>query len=161
MLLYLKQKVFSIGDKFKVYDFNGNEKYMVEGEILTLTKKLHVCTPEGHELAFIEGKLLSFLPRFYISRNGIQIAEMVKKITFLRQEYFIDGFNWTVNGDFLAHEYTISDGTKNIVSVSKRWMTFGDTYEISIADGVDEINALCAVLIIDACIERQNSNYHH
>jgi uncharacterized protein YxjI len=39
--------------------------------------------------------------------------------------------------------------------VSKEWMTWGDSYEISIEDGVDEIDALSVVLVIDACIEAE------
>lgn len=39
MKLYIKQKVFSIGAKFSVKDEAGNDKYFVEGEILTLGRK--------------------------------------------------------------------------------------------------------------------------
>ena len=35
MKLYIKQKVFSWGDKFTVKDEFGNDKYIVEGEIFT------------------------------------------------------------------------------------------------------------------------------
>ena len=42
MKLYIKQKVFSRGDKFRIYDENENDKYYVEGEVLTLGKKLHL-----------------------------------------------------------------------------------------------------------------------
>ena len=42
MKLYLKQKVFSWGDSFTVYDENGNDKYYVEGEIFSFGKKLHI-----------------------------------------------------------------------------------------------------------------------
>ena len=38
MSLYLKQRVFSWGDKFSVYDENGAVKYTVEGEIFTFGK---------------------------------------------------------------------------------------------------------------------------
>ena len=40
MKLYIKQRIFTWGDKFSIYDENGNEKYYVEGEILTFGKKL-------------------------------------------------------------------------------------------------------------------------
>ena len=38
------------------------------------------------------------------------------------------------------------------------WFAWGDTYEIDIADGVDEVMALSVVLIIDAVIDSQNSS---
>jgi hypothetical protein len=37
-------------------------------------------------------------------------------------------------------------------------MTWGDSYELDIADGVNEITALAVVLAIDAVIESQNNN---
>ena len=54
MNLYIKQHIFTWGDRFSVYDEAGNEKYQVEGEIFTWGKKLHLCDMQGRELAFIE-----------------------------------------------------------------------------------------------------------
>ena len=42
MNLYIKQHIFTWGDKFSVYDEAGNVKYNVEGEIFTWGKKLHL-----------------------------------------------------------------------------------------------------------------------
>lgn len=39
MKLYIKQKVFTIKDKFTVKDEAGNDKYFVEGKLLSLGKK--------------------------------------------------------------------------------------------------------------------------
>ena len=46
MKLYIKQKVFSIKDKFTIKDEEGNDKYFVEGKILSLGKKFHVYNME-------------------------------------------------------------------------------------------------------------------
>ena len=51
MKLYIKQKVFSWGDKFRIYD--ENDKYYVESEVFTFGKKLHLYSQSGSELAFI------------------------------------------------------------------------------------------------------------
>ena len=37
MDMYIRQKVFSIGDRYNVFDINQNLLYRVEGEILTLS----------------------------------------------------------------------------------------------------------------------------
>ena len=42
MKLYIKQKVFSWGDKFTVKDEAGRDRYYVEGEVFTFGRKLHV-----------------------------------------------------------------------------------------------------------------------
>ena len=152
MKLYIKQKVFSWGDKFRIYDEFENDKYSVEGDVFTFGKKLHLYDQNGTELAFIHQKVFSFLPKYFISRNGADVAQVVKEFTFFHQEYSVEELGWTVSGDFFAHDYEISGAGRTVASVSKHWFTWGDTYEIDIASEADEIMALCVVLIIDAVL---------
>ena len=158
MNLYIKQHIFTWGDKFSIYDETGKEKYYVEGEIFTWGKKLHLYDLQGNELAFIEQEILTFLPKYHISRNGYEIAEVVKEFTFFKHEYRVNGLGWQVHGDFWDHEYEITGEKGSIASVSKEWMTWGDAYEISFGTGVDEVAALAVVLVIDACIEAERRN---
>ena len=158
MKLYLKQKVFSIGDKFYVYDENGEEKYRVEGEIFSFGKKLHVYDTNDREVAYIRQKVMAFLPRYYIERDGVEVAQIVKQFTFFYQKYEIRGLSWEIEGDFFDHEYEIKEGDRSVVTVSKQWLSWGDTYEIHIAPGVDVVNALSAALVIDACIDAARSS---
>lgn len=152
MELYMKQHIFSWGDKFTVYNPDGSDRYHVKGEVFSLGKKLHVYDLLGGEVAFIQQKFFSFLPKFYITVNDKFTAEVVKQFTFLRHEYIVNGLDWSVEGDFWAHEYSVSHDGEVIATVSKQWFTLGDAYRISILDGVDELTALCVVLVIDACM---------
>lgn len=158
MNLYIKQKVFSWGDKFTVYDEGGNPKYYVEGEVFTFGKKLHLYDLSGNELAYIEQKIFTFLPKYYIYRNGQTVAEVVKEFTFFHQEYQVNGLGWNVHGDFFDHEYEVENYGTMVASVSKEWFTLGDAYRISTYGQVDEINALAVCLVIDACIEAERNN---
>lgn len=158
MNLYIKQRIFSWGDRFSIYDENGNERYHVDGEVFTFGKKLHLYDLGGNELAFIQQKVMSFLPKYYILRNNSQIAEVVKEFTFFKQEYSVNGLGWQVHGDFWAHEYEITSSGRLVASVSKEWLTWGDTYQIHLSNEADVVNALAVVLIIDACIDAQQNN---
>ena len=158
MNLYIKQHIFTWGDKFSIYDETGNEKYHVEGEVFTWGKKLHLYDMHGRELSFIEQEILTFLPKYHISRDGVEIAEVVKEFTFFKHEYSVNGLGWQVQGDFWDHEYEIIKNGQVIASVSKEWMTWGDSYEIRFGQGVDEVTALSVVLVIDACIEAERRN---
>ena len=108
MKFYIKQHIFSWGDRFSIYNEMGEEVYFVEGEVFTLGKKLHLTDRNGREIAYIHQKLFSFLPRFYISRDGQETTEVVKNFTFFHQEYMVEPQGWCVSGDFFAHEYSIS-----------------------------------------------------
>ena len=91
MKLYIKEKVFSWGDKFTVKDASGADKYIVEGEVFSWGKKLHVYNMAGEEMAFIKQEIWSFLPRFYVFCGGRQVAQIRKEFTFLFPKYSIDG----------------------------------------------------------------------
>ena len=158
MNLYMKQKVFSWGDKFDIYDSAGNPKYTVEGEVFSFGKKLHLYDLAGNELAFIQQKIFSFLPKYYISRPGFGDIQVVKEFTFFHPRYNVPELGWEIDGDFWDHDYEIGQNGKMIAAVSKEWFTFGDAYQISIGSYEDEITALAVVLVIDACIEAQQNN---
>ena len=158
MDLYMKQKVFSWGDKFSIYDEAGNEVYYVEGEVFSFGKKLRLYDMAGNELAYIEQKVLSWLPKYYIKVNGETIAEVVKEFTFFKQEYTVNGLGWKVHGDFFDHTYDISESDTLVAGVEKEWFTWGDAYRIRIAPSKDTVAALSVVLVVDACIEAENNN---
>ena len=105
MKLYIKEKVFSWGDKFCVKDALGEDRYVVEGEIFTLGKKLHVYDMLGREVAFIKQELLTFLPCFAVWTNGEEIARVQKEFSFLFPRYSIEGLGWEIEGSFWEHEY--------------------------------------------------------
>lgn len=149
MKLYIKQKVFSWMDQFTVWDENGNDRYHVEGEFFSWGKKLHVSNLAGQEIAFIQQKVFSFLPKFFVYVDGREVAEIVKEFTFLFPKYRIDGLGWDIDGKFMAHDYQITQNGCSIVTIHKEWMTWGDCYELDIADGTHEIAALAVVLAID------------
>ena len=156
MKLYIKEKVFSWGDKFTVKDEFGNDKYMVEGEVFSWGKKLHVYDMAGNEVAFIKQEVWSFLPRYYVFCGERQVAEIKKEFTLFFPRYTIAGLGWEIEGSFTAHDYVISQNGRAIVSISKEWMTWGDSYELDIANPADEIVALAVVLTID-CVTESNS----
>lgn len=152
MKLYMKQKVFSWADTFTVKDVYGEDKYFIKGEVFSWGKKLHVYDRSGREVAFIRQKLWTFMPRYMVAVNGTDVAEIVKEWTFLRPRYSILGPGWEVEGSFWEHDYEITEGGRPIVSIRKEWMTWGDTYELDVADPANEIMALAVVLAID-CVQ--------
>ena len=156
MKLYIKEKVFSWGDKFSVKDAYGEDKYTVEGEVFSWGKKLHVYDCSGREVAFIKQEIWSFLPRFYVYCGGRQVAEIKKEFTFLFPRYSIAGLGWEIEGSFLAHDYQITRNGQTIVTISKEWMTWGDSYELDILNPADEIVALAVVITIDCVAESQS-----
>ncbi|MBE6107655.1 MAG: hypothetical protein E7192_03350 [Erysipelotrichaceae bacterium] len=157
MKLYIKEKVFSWSDQFTVKNEHGEDKYFVEGEVFSWGKKLHVYDTAGIEVAFIKQEVWSLMPRYTVFCEGEQVAEIKKEFTFFFPKYSIEGLGWTIEGQLMAHDYEIFQDGCPIVTIRKEWMTWGDSYELDIADPDDEIIALAVVLTIDCVTEAASS----
>ena len=155
MKLYLKQKFYSWKDRAWVKDETGADRYFIEGKALSIGKKLWIMTPQGEQLAYIRQKVPTLMPRFIVEIGGNEVAQIVKKFTFLKPKYEIEGLGWTVQGDFMAHAYTVFEGEREVVRIHKQWMSWGDSFEVDIASGTDELLALSVVLAIDAVMDSQ------
>jgi len=149
MKLYIKQKVFSFTDRFIVKDEKEEDKYFVEGEMFSMGHKLHIYDISHKEVGYIRQKLFTFMPKFEIIINGIVIGDLIKKFTFINQSYYLDGTDLRLTGDFWAHDYTLYQGEYDVMTMSKEWFTWGDSYVLNISDQIDEILCLAIVLAID------------
>ena len=157
MKLYIKQKVFSWKDKFFVKDMHGDDKYYVESDFFSFGKKLHVYDMHQREVAYIEQKITFMLGEYHVYQDGRETAVIRQKFSWFHPKYEIDGPGWEVSGSAWMHDYEITHHGQPVVTISKEWMTWGDSYELTIADPQDEILALAAVLVIDCVIAAQNN----
>ena len=159
MKLYIKQKVFSLASRFNITDEDGNERYTVEGELLSLTRRLHIYDCRGEEVSLIHRELFSFMPRFVVERNGRQTACIKKRFTFLKPVYDIEGKGWTVQGDFFSHDYQIVDQSGEIIaSIHKVWMSWGDSFELDLISSEDEVDLIAVILAIDIVMDSESSS---
>ena len=157
--LYIKQQVFTAIDKFTVKDENENDVYLVEGDFVQIGgKKLHIKDINGNELAMVQQKLLALLPKFFVFIKDEQAAEIKKKIALFGSKYEVVGPGWDVKGDFFGHDFTVKNGDEEVVSLHKAWLSWGDSYELEFASGVDEILALAVVLAVDIAIEQERES---
>lgn len=158
MKLYFKQKVFTLRQRSNIFDRYGNVLFTAKAEIISLGRKMHIYDDMNNEVAFVQQRLLRLLPRFSVYTDGQHIADIVREFTLLKPRYHIEGLDWQINGDFFAHDYSISGAGRHIASIHKRWMSWGDSYEIDIADGQDIIMVLAVIIAIDCVIDQsQNS----
>ena len=157
MRLYMKQKVFSMKDRFTIKNEAGEDVYTVEGKFISLGKKLHILDPNGEEVAFVKQELLTFLPKFTVLQHDEPVAQIQKKMSFLKPKYIVTGLDWTIEGDVFGHDYTVFAGEQAIVSIHKKWMSWGDTFELDVAEDADPTLTVAVVLAIDAVLDAQNA----
>ena len=150
MKLYIKERIFTIGDQFSVLDAYGNEKYFVQGEIFTFGRKLHVYDRNNREVAFIRQELFNFLPTYIVYVNGMEIARVRREFSFFTQRYHVDYLGWEVEGDCFHWDYDVTCGQNRVLSISRQLLTWGDTYILEYNNIDYEIPGLLLAIAIDA-----------
>lgn len=154
MKLYMKQRVITWRDHFSIYDEKHKEKYHIQGELISIGKKLHVFNENGEEIGKIKEKLLKILDTYEIQLHEQETYELKQKITLVSSKYRLEPLDWVIDGGILEHNYDIKQGRKVVASVHQKWVSWGDTYCIEIADGVDPALVVSVIVAID-CIEAE------
>jgi len=155
--LYIKQKVFSLGEKFSVTDTEEKEVYFVEGSFMQIPKRFSITDNARNEVALITKKTFSFLPTFFVDVQGQETMTIKKEFSFLKARYSIDAAGIEVRGNWWDMNFEVYQNETFIGAVSKKWFTWGDSYELQIAD--DEMESLLVALVvaIDCAKSEQNS----
>jgi len=151
MQLHIRQRIFSWGDSYDVYDENGEARYEVKSRFFTLSHRLQVYEKKtGRDVGAVSQRLLSLLPTFDIEIDGRIVGTIRKRFTLLRQRYEVDFRGWEAEGNFIGWDYRVMLGEMEVLSISKEWLTWSDTYTLNFRNPADEIPGLLLVLAIDA-----------
>ncbi len=151
MQLYIKQRVFSWTDSYDVYDETGEPRYEVRAEFFALGHQIHVYDKRtGQEVGSIHQKLFTFLPQFEIVVGGRVCGAICKQFTMFAPRYQVDYRGWDVEGDFLGWDYRVTQGSTEIMSITKELFRWSDTYVLRYQNPANEMPGLLLVLAIDA-----------
>ena len=82
MKLLIKQMVFSWTDTYDIYDENGEAKYFVKSEFLSIGHKIHVYDRYDREVGMVREKLLKLLPTLEIDVDVETVGTVKKEVDF-------------------------------------------------------------------------------
>lgn len=151
MQLQIKQRVFSWGDTYDVYDERGVARYYVRAELLALGHHIHIYRKDtGEEVGAIHQRLFTLLPKFDIEIGGQIVGSVCREWSFLRPRYVVDYKNWDVQGDILEWDYSVCHRGMEVMTIHKEWLSWGDTYLLDYQNPAFELPGLMIVLAIDA-----------
>ncbi|EPE62270.1 hypothetical protein L479_01321 [Exiguobacterium sp. S17] len=150
--LYMKQKVFSLRGRFTIKDADENDMYFVEGSFMKLPKSFTISDKDGREITTITKKTFSFLPKFYVDVEGEETMTISKEFTFFKPRYTIDAAGIEIDGDWWDMDFEVTQNGQVIGSVQKKWLSWGDTYEIQVIDEAVEHMLISIVVAID-CVK--------
>lgn len=149
MYLRFKQRLFSWFDSYDIYDEQGNTVYVVKGQ-LSWGHRLQIYDAAGRPLGRVQERVLTLLPRFELYLGEQYVGDIRKEFTLFRPRFQLDCNGWEVEGDFFQWDYTVWDGGREVMRLSKELWNWTDTYTMEIARPQDALCCLMIVLAIDA-----------
>ncbi|PRR90126.1 LURP-one-related/scramblase family protein [Bacillus sp. NMCN1] len=150
--LYMKQKVFSLSNRFTVKDQQENDVYVVEGSFMKVPKTFTILTTDREEIAVITKKMFSFLPKFLVEVGGQEVLTIKKEFTFFKAKYSIDAAGVEVQGNWWDMNFQVLQNGEVIGQVKKEWFTWGDSYKVDILKEEMEPMMIALVVAID-CVK--------
>lgn len=149
----MREKWLALGDDFKIFDDSNQPRFYVDGRAFSIGDKLSFQDTNGHELAFIRQRLLSWGHTYEVTQEGKLVATVRKKLfTLFRCKFSVDvpGPNdLEAKGDFFHHEYSFYLHDRPVAQVSKKWISLTDSYTIDVSSSVNDVLVLCCAVIID------------
>lgn len=156
MKLYIKQKVFSIGESFEVRNEFNEIVYYVRGSFFRIPKKFEIYDTNQNEVATVESQLFRLMSHYSI-KTPTDSLTLKEHFTFFKRKFELTGTSWLLQGDFMSHNYQVIQGQRPIMLLSKHWFTWGDSYELDIEDDKDALLCLCIVIAVDAVLAKSNA----
>jgi len=165
--LYLKQKVFSIGEKYTFYDENQNVIFTSKGSFFKIPKRYQIFSAEAPETPIVDitRAVFAMTPQFQVKdpASGNLLCKVNQRFRLGSPRFNVEtpvGMHEII-GKILAHDFKIEDPNKEVIlTVKRKWISWGDTYEIFFnPQKVSAKIAAALVLTIDCAIHSNNSSF--
>lgn len=151
----IKQKMLTFGDDFSIRNEKGDDAYYVNSRLLTFGANLTIYNMQRKPEAKIRQRLLSFRPTYDIYCEDVVVATVTKSIMTIRPQFSVEtvaGEKMKVVGNFIFYDYHFYRGTTPVAEVSKKIISFTDSYGVKVVDGEDDLLILCSAIVIDMAL---------
>ncbi|WMM24530.1 LURP-one-related family protein [Tissierella sp. MB52-C2] len=160
MRYLIRERIFSFSDSFTINDENNRPYYEVVGKVFSIGNKLNLYDMNGRNLLYIEQKIFRFLPEYIIYEGNKVVARIQKEFTFFKPKFTIDSSygDFTIDGDVFAYNFNIIKNGRPVAWISKKFLSFSDTYSIDIADEENHAFILSLVIVLDQVFHDNRNN---
>ena len=151
---YLKQKVFSIRNRYTILDDKKNAIYNASSPMFR-SRVLHLNDAKSNETLYtMIRKSFTFRPSYkVIDEAGKMVASTKKKRAFFKRKVEVASVygDLVIEGNYRAHIFSIKqpDG-REVAAINKKRLSWGDTYEIAVYADDHELFYLALILLIDS-----------
>ncbi|MCL2540445.1 MAG: LURP-one-related family protein [Firmicutes bacterium] len=151
MFLYLKQKVFTIADRLTFYDQNQQVVYKVKGSLFKIPPRLNITDAAGADVIQVKKKLFRFFRTYGIVdlANGSEIGTIKRKFSLNKNfKITVGEQNLKIAGSLFGFEFNVvNEQGESLVNVKKKYISWGDSYEVFIDETRLEPPVACAICV--------------
>ena len=157
--LYIKQKVFKLTDHYPIIDENEKEVYYVDQDFKFLGNTVHIQKIETGENIVVDREVLTLLPRYTVSFPDGKEIKINQNFTFLKVsiDLISDDYDLKLKGDFLGINYDIYNGDIVVGNIKKEWLSWGDTYVITVFKKEFEEELVALLIAVDEILDAAQS----
>ena len=158
--LYIQQAVFKITDHYPIVNEKEEPIYYVDQEFQFVGKFYNVKNAKGDLIFTIERCFTFLFPVYTITFVTGETIKIRTNFSFFRHnlDIEIDSFTLTVEGDFFDHNYSLYSEREELASIKKKWISWGDAYEITILDETFMDLSVAILIAVDEIIDTQKKS---
>lgn len=151
----IKEKNWTLTERFHISDVEGNPLYEVKGKAFSFRNAMDILNERGEVVAQIFKRRMALHSTYEIQRPYQETATMKHHFGFFKVRFTLSEpqkFPVEVKGHLFKFNYTFTRGERTIATVAKTKWSWADTYGIEIAETEDDLLILCAVVVLDRTI---------
>lgn len=158
MKLYIKQHVFTLSDRYSIFNENQETVFDVQKELFSFPARFGIYNSQNEEVYTIQKDFTLFLQSYKVYKGQRLCASVQKELSLFKANFSIESEygSFSIDGDIFDWDFSILKNGEEIGHVHKQWFSWGDSYVLTV---LDEQNAdfFCALVIaIDNSVHNGN-----
>ena len=158
MKLFVKEKLFSMHNRYYIYNENEELVYEIESKVISIGDKTTIYDKNHNIVAYIEQEIFHFTPHYNVYIEGEYKYQIKKKFQFFKNDYELSNM-YKVDGSAFNLNFTIINNYgKTVASVNRKFLSIGDKYQMEIIDEKDIYTILTIIVAITNDVDRSQAN---
>lgn len=161
MELLIRNKWVSFSGSSSVKDINENDKFFVQGQAFSLSRKKYVQSLEHKDLYMVRNKIFYFFEKKALVYNNKEeiVAKVKRKFFSLHDHYRIESSlgDLQIRGNIFEFNYSITLNGKEVGHIARR-VSVRDSFVLTLDDDLEAAFFVALVIAIDLITDRKQQS---
>ena len=161
MELLIRNKWVSFSGSSSVKDINENDKFFVQGQAFSLSRKKYVQSLEHKDLYMVRNKIFYFFEKKALVYNNKEeiVARVKRKFFSLHDHYHIESSlgDLQIRGNIFEFNYSITLNGKEVGHIARR-VSVRDSFVLTLDDDLEAAFFVALVIAIDLITDRKQQS---